>query len=148
MNTLFGKGAEPIIQRINNLDPQQQPLWGKMSAAQMLRHCQAPARVALGDLKLKRNLSGILLGSIIKRFLLRDGPIMRNAPTHPAFRVPEIPDFDAERQRLISLIRRIADGGPEIITRDAHPVFGKMSVREWDLLQWKHLDHHLRQFGA
>jgi hypothetical protein len=33
-------------------------------------------------------------------------------------------------------------------TKDAHPFFGKMTVKQWDYLQHKPLDHHLSQFGV
>ncbi|MDZ4803510.1 MAG: DUF1569 domain-containing protein [Candidatus Eisenbacteria bacterium] len=31
---------------------------------------------------------------------------------------------------------------------EPNPIFGNLSVDEWGKLSWKHLDHHLRQFGA
>ena len=35
-----------------------------------------------------------------------------------------------------------------VVTQDPHPFFGRMTGEEWDRLLWKHLDHHLRQFGV
>lgn len=29
-----------------------------------------------------------------------------------------------------------------------HPAFGRMRRADWGIWAWRHLDHHLRQFGA
>ncbi len=34
------------------------------------------------------------------------------------------------------------------LSKDPHPFFGNLNSEEWDTLNWKHLDHHLRQFGV
>ena len=138
-----------IIDRINNLSHQSQAQWGKMNVAQMLTHCQAPLRVAYGDLKLKRGLMGILFGSMFKKKLTRDEkPFDRNLPTDKAFLVIEKREFEKETNNLVALVKKFEQVGKNGITKDAHPFFGKMTPNEWDALQWKHLDHHLRQFGA
>ena len=62
MDSLFNKtGNDAIIQRIQSLTAESQPLWGKMNVAQMLSHCQAPLDVAFGDVKLKSNIIFLLL---------------------------------------------------------------------------------------
>jgi hypothetical protein len=119
-----------------------------MDPAQTLAHCQAPLRVAMGELKLKRGLIGILFGKLAKRDLMRPAPTRRNLPTAPEFRVADARQFEKERATLVALIRRYGDGGPAVLIQEPHPFFGPMTVEEWDTLQWKHLDHHLRQFGA
>jgi hypothetical protein len=53
-----------LLARVAKVRGDQKPLWGKMSAAQMFAHCQAPLEVALGDKKLKRSLIGFLFGGI------------------------------------------------------------------------------------
>jgi transposase InsO family protein len=57
-------------------------------------------------------------------------------------------DFVAERQRLRGLIDRFAAGGPAGCTKHPHSFFGPMTPEEWAALNYKHLDHHLRQFGV
>jgi hypothetical protein len=119
-----------------------------MDVAQMLAHCQQPLRVALGDLKLKRGLIGVLFGGMAKRKLLKPENWDHDMPTAPEFRIKEKREFRKEHEALLGLVRRFGRGGPSALTQEAHPFFGKLSVEQWDALQWKHLDHHLRQFGA
>jgi transposase InsO family protein len=53
-----------------------------------------------------------------------------------------------ERDRLSGLIDKFAAGGAAGCTRNPHSFFGKMTPEEWAILMYKHLDHHLRQFGV
>jgi hypothetical protein len=150
MESLFNKtGNQKLIERINLLNNASQAQWGKMNVSQMLKHCQAPLNVAFGELKLKRGLLAILFGGMIKKKLMKDEkPFDRNLPTDKSFIVADKKEFEKEKNELTGLIKRFAEKGPDGLTKDPHPFFGKLSGKEWDVLQWKHLDHHLRQFGA
>jgi len=137
-----------LIDRIEQLTPSSTPQWGKMNVAQMLAHCQVPLQVALGELQLKRGLVGFLFGSIAKKKLLGDEGFKPNMPTFSQAKTfGQQRDFKAEKQKLIEMVQRLTSG-PEVITREPHPFFGSLTVAEWDALQYKHLDHHLRQFGV
>lgn len=149
MSSLFAaKGAAEIVRRIESLRPDSPASWGKMDVAQMLAHCQVALNVALGELALKRSLIGILFGGLAKRKLLAPEPIGKNLPTAPEFRIRDRRDFAPERSKLIALVQRFQRAGPNGLTKKPHPFFGALTSSEWDTLQWKHLDHHLRQFGA
>ena len=139
---------QQIIYRINNLSPDNLPQWGKMNATQMLAHSQLPLKVAFGELKLKRGLLGMLFGGIAKRQLMADKPFKQNLPTAPQFLVKDYENFESEKGKLINMIQKFNVDGPGGLSKDPHPFFGKLTTDEWDLLQWKHLDHHLRQFGV
>jgi hypothetical protein len=139
---------DEMLARIQRLEPDSAAQWGKMSVAQMLAHCQQPLRVATDELKLKRGLIGILFGRIAKKQLLQDKPFKPNLPTSPEFVVVDVRDFARERQQLIVLIERFAAAGPSGLPTGPHPFFGVMTQAEWEALMWKHLDHHLRQFGS
>ena len=149
MKSLFqpSDNAE-FVERIQSLRPEVKAQWGKMSAAQMLAHCQVPLRVASGELKLKRGLFGILFGRLAKKKLAGPEPFQRGLPTAPEFVVRDARDFAVEHGRLVELVQRFGQRGPAGLTREPHPFFGPLTNEEWDLLQSKHLDHHLRQFGA
>ncbi|RYY64435.1 MAG: DinB family protein [Chitinophagaceae bacterium] len=148
MNDLFDSGSvSQILDRLYSLEPGQPPRWGKMSAAQMLRHCQAPFSVYFGELKLKQSFAGLLFGRIAKRKLFSDKPWPQGLPTAREFVVADDHAFDAERDRLAALIERFS-GSSILLHAPHHPFFGKMSAQDWSRLAWKHLDHHLRQFGA
>ncbi|MBI5852006.1 MAG: DinB family protein [Planctomycetes bacterium] len=147
--SLFDPGQRAkLLDRIAALRPDSQRRWGRMDVAQMLAHCQAPLRVALGDLKLKRGVMGILFGKMAKKKLLDPKPWKPGMPTAPEFIVKDRREFARERDTLVELVRRFGDGGPAALTADPHPFFGPLTAQEWDALQGRHLDHHLHQFGA
>ncbi|HMT27658.1 MAG TPA: DUF1569 domain-containing protein [Bacteroidia bacterium] len=134
-----------IIARINKLSPQSVALWGKMNVAQMMTHCQAQLRVAVGDEKLNHSIMGMLFGNWARKKLLEDKPFSKNLPTAPSFIVKNQPDFEEAKNKLIGLITRFNENS---ITKNPHPFFGKMTIEEWSTGTWKHLDHHLKQFGV
>ena len=145
--TLFQDGdRRELLDRVHRLQPGTSPRWGRMDAAQMLAHCQVPLRVALGEVKLSRGLIGVLFGGLAKKKLMGAEPFKPNLPTSAEFVVKDRRDFAREREQLVTLIERFATGGPAGLTRDPHPFFGAMTTAEWEVLMWKHLDHHLRQF--
>ena len=149
MKTLLSvSDCEEMIRRIHGLHPDSKPEWGKMSVAQMLAHCRTPLRVASGELRLKRSLIGLLFGGLAKKKLVAPEPFKRNLPTAKEFTVKDPRDFAIEKANLIAEVQRFTQRGADGITKEPHPFFGKMTVPEWETLQWKHLDHHLRQFGA
>jgi Protein of unknown function (DUF1569) len=149
MKSLFNAADNnEFIVRINKLTPEAKAVWGKMTVAQMLAHCQQPLKVAFGELKLKRGIPGILFGSYFKKKLTGKATFSRNSPTDPAFVVKEDKNFEEEKNKLIPLIQKFAKEGPAAIINEKHPFFGKLTPQDWDILQSKHLDHHLSQFGV
>ncbi len=148
MKSLFNIEENNLLkERINKLTPGSHALWGKMNVSQMLAHMQAAMLVSFGKLKLKGGLMSFLFGKIAKKQMLMDKPFKKNFPTIKEFKVAA-KDFDTEKNTLLSYVDRFITEGPEIITKEPHPFFGKLTLEEWDTLQWKHLDHHLRQFGV
>lgn len=137
-----------MTKRIRSVRADSARQWGKMDAAQMLAHCQVALRVALGDVQLKRGLLGLIFGPIAKRQLLAPGQFGRGLPTAPEFKVAGPRELEKERAALLALVERFGWGGPDGVTKEPHPFFGKLSPEDWNTLQWKHLDHHLRQFGC
>ncbi len=149
MKSLFNPtDNNEILNRINTLAPNVAPQWGKMQADQMLAHCHVAMQTAFGDVKLKRSLMGIFIGGIAKKQLIGSKPFKRNLPTDKHFVIHERHNFDEEKGKLTGLVKRFVQQGRSAISSDPHPFFGKLTVDEWDNLMWKHLDHHLRQFGA
>lgn len=148
MSLFRAEDAQLFVQRIKSLTPENKPMWGKMNVGQMLAHCQEPLKVALGDLVLKRTIIGFLLGGIAKKKILGENGFGKNSPTHPLFVMTDKRVFEREQSNLIALVERLHKGGASALTKETHPFFGRLSPQEWDALQSKHLDHHLRQFGV
>jgi hypothetical protein len=77
-----------------------------------------------------------------------DEPVRRNTPTVRDLVVADDRELGPERQPLCGLIDRFAAAGPAGCTTHPHSFFGPRTPREWAVLMYKHLDHHLRQFGV
>ena len=137
-----------MLARIAQLRANSPAQWGKMNPAQMLAHCQMPLRVATGELKLKRGLIGVLFGGFARKTLSGPKEFSRNMPTDPKFVVKDVRDYTRERGQLIALIERFSSGGERGLTKEKHPFFGALTTVQWEALMWKHLDHHMRQFGV
>jgi hypothetical protein len=142
--------ANQVKTRLGKLEPQSERQWGKMTAAQMLAHCSLSMQWAVGELVPEKGpLPGRLLGRLVKPMVFRnEDPLRKNSPTAKSLVVADERDFARERDRLSELIDQFAAGGAAGCTRNPHSFFGKMTPKEWAILMYKHLDHHLRQFGV
>ena len=136
--------------RLAQLQPESERQWGKMSAAQMLAHCSVAMEWATGEREMSAApLALRAVGRMIKPFALKDdAPMRRNSPTVKELIVVDDCDFSSEQERLRGLIGRFAAGGPAGCTTHPHSFFGRLTPEEWGVLMYKHLDHHLRQFGV
>lgn len=150
MKSLFNpKDNKDIIYRIEQLTPITLSQWGKMTVSQMLKHCQQPIKVAQGTLKLKPNwLISFFFARSAKKQLTDSQPLKRDLPTSKEFIINYEPNFEEAKKGLIELVSKFAQEGEGFIKNKKHPFFGEMTTQEWDTLQWKHLDHHLKQFGV
>jgi hypothetical protein len=136
-----------IKARLTQLKPDSPRQWGTMNAPQAVAHCAAGMEMALGESRPPRLVVGRIVGHFIKPMVLRDDePMRRNSPTAKNLVVQDQRDLSEERQRLCGQIDRFAAGGSAGCT--SHPFFGKLTPDEWAILMYKHLDHHLRQFGV
>lgn len=150
MKNLFEAArVEDVKKRTAQLRPDSERLWGKMNAAQAVAHCSAGLELALGDKTPPRVLVGRIMGWVVKPLVLKnDEPMRRNSPTVKDLVVQDKRDLGTERERLCGLIDRFAAAGPKGCTTHPHSFFGKLTPEEWAILTYKHLDHHLRQFGV
>lgn len=131
------------------LAPTSQRQWGTMNPGQALAHCTAGLELALGERTPPRMFVGRMIGGIIKPLVLRDDePMRRNSPTVKGLAISDERDLGKERERLCAIIDRFAAAGPAGCTTHPHSFFGRLTPDEWAILMYKHLDHHLRQFGA
>jgi hypothetical protein len=141
--------VEEVKERMAQLRPDSERLWGKMNAPQALAHCSAAVEWAVGDRIPPRMFLGRIMGRIVKPMVLgNDEPMRRNSPTAKDLVVQNERDLGTERERLRGLIDRFAACGPKGCTTHPHSFFGKLTPEEWATLMYKHLDHHLRQFGV
>jgi hypothetical protein len=150
MKHLFDEArVEEVQARMAQLRPESAGLWGTMNPAQALAHCALALEWAVGDRIPPRMWLGRIMGRMVKPMVLgNDAPLRRNSATAKDLVVRDAQDLDTERKRLRGLIDRFAAGGPAGCTTHPHSFFGRLTPEEWATLMYKHLDHHLRQFGA
>ena len=150
MKNLFEAATvEEVKERMAQLRPDSQRLWGKMNPAQALAHCSAGIELALGDRIPPRMVVGRIIGRIIKPMVVgNDAPMRRNSPTTKDLVVQDKRDLQTERERLRGLIDRFVAAGSNGCTTHPHSFFGPLTPDEWATLMYKHLDHHFRQFGV
>lgn len=134
-----------IEARLSRLRADSTPVWGRMTADQMLWHVNQALATSLGRLTPPPNR--MPLPRALVRFFGLTMPWPRNSPTNATWVARRHYDFDAELQHCRALIAEIVSR-PITDTPGTHPLFGQMSGTEQSRLHAKHLDHHLRQFGV
>lgn len=149
MQNLFDATAKKdILDRLESLSPAATRQWGKMEAAQMLAHCTVALEAGTGDKPRKQLFIGRVFGPFVRKGLLGEKPFSRNSPTDPTFVITDAREFAAEKDRLARLVQKFCERGREAAGKSVHSFLGRMSGDEWGLLMYKHIDHHLKQFGA
>ena len=149
MKTLYQRETvDEVILRVENLEPAAVRQWGKMDVAQMMAHCSAGLDMARGQLNPPRIFIGRLLGPIFKPVFTNEKPFGKNAPTDKKLVVSDQRDFVREQEQLKLKLRQFHEGGEAQCTRHPHPFFGALTPKAWGRGMYKHMDHHLRQFGA
>ena len=144
MNNLYdGHVKAEVMARINNLRPDSQGQWGKLDVAQMLAHCAAQLQFALGENESKLQYNAPIRW-IIKQTVGFRIPWPKNLPTAPEMTITDPRDLEREKRNLTDTINRFY----EMHQWHPHPIFGDMTKEEWGVIAFKHLDHHLRQFGV
>lgn len=133
------------LSRIEKLTPQTQPEWGSMTSSQMLAHCAEILEVSNGKELANTPLIAKLFKGMIRKMVVNEKPYPKGTGTHPQYKQKEDRDFDVEMVRLLAALAEFKSlRGAAIV----HPLFGAMTVDEKGWSAFKHLDHHLTQFGV
>lgn len=138
-----------LVARIDNLTPASQASWGKMSVDQMLAHLNVMFELALEDKHPRPNaFVKLLLKTLVKGKIVSEKPYPKNERTAPEMLIKEQRDFGIEKQRLVKYLNYISSKGESFFQNREHPSFGKLTTQEWSNTFYKHITHHLNQFGA
>ncbi|WP_152286491.1 DUF1569 domain-containing protein [Flavicella marina] len=150
MKNIFDKEVtEEIIGRIEKLNKNSQPVWGKMDVSQMFAHCCVTYELIFENTQPKPNkFKKMILGLLIKNIVVGTKPYKTNSRTAPEFLITEQKDFETEKTRLISFIRKTQELGVDYFEQKESHSFGKLTSKEWNNMFYKHLDHHLHQFSV
>ena len=144
-----GSIQRTATERINALTAESRPEWGKMDVAQMCAHCTETFEVMNGEKPLSKTpfIARLFKGSILKS-LTNDKPISKNSPTHPQYKKVDQMQLDREKERLVAVIDRFVKEDEAQANARVHPFFGEMTADQRGIGMYKHLDHHLKQFGV
>jgi hypothetical protein len=149
MKNIFDRTVnDEIIERIHALTHESQPLWGKMNVAQMLAHCSVTYDGIYEDkLPPIGGFKKFILKLLIKKYIVSETPYKKNSRTAPEFIIVDKRDFELEKERLVNYITKTQSLGEAHFDGKESRSLGKLSINEWNNLFYKHLDHHLKQFG-
>ncbi len=149
MKTIFDAETHAeLLERLDRLAQDNERQWGKMSPSQMMEHNAVALEMATGKVPMQQAFLGKAIGWIFKDGFLGEKPMPKNAPTGPTLKIQNEPDFEATRERLKGLIsdfHRLGESGTD---GNIHGFFGPLTGRQWGETQYKHVDHHLQQFGV
>lgn len=138
---------EEILTRIDRLSSNSKRQWGKMNVAQMMAHCSAFQDIAMGESSPKRSWLGIFVGNFAKPIFYNEKTLPKNMSTIPTILIVNDRDFSKEKEKLKQKLLQFHADGPEKCTTHPHSFFGKLTAEQWGKGIYKHLDHHLKQFG-
>ena len=132
--------------RMERLVWNRQAEWGRFTAPKMVCHLADSLKMAMGDLQVTPKRLPIRYPPL-KQLIIYLAPFPKGAPTAPELLVREPQEWAHDVADVQALLDRAAgcrttDAWPE------HPAFGKLSRRAWGVLVYRHMDHHLKQFGA
>ena len=147
MKTLFDEGLRnAMLARINAVTADLQPKWGKMNAEKMLCHLVHSMRMGVGELPVKAVKLPIRY-TPIRQLMIYVLPFPKGAPTARELMPSNPLEIEESKRELARLFRTFGELA-SLKEWPEHPAFGPIGKRGWGVLSWRHLDHHLRQFGA
>lgn len=150
MKNIFDKEVtQEVLRRIDTLIPESKPLWGKMNVSQMYAHCNVTYEMVYEDKHPKPNfVLKFILKTFVKSKVVGEVPYDKNGQTAPQFIMKESKCFEQEKKRLVEYILKTQELGADAFDGKESHSFGALTKAEWNVMFYKHLDHHLTQFGA
>ena len=135
-----------INDRVAGLAWDRRAEWGKFTAPKMICHLAESLKMAMGDLQVAPKHLPIRYPPL-KQLIIYAAPFPKGAPTAPELLAREPREWATDVADVQALLAR-AGSARTTDTWPEHPAFGKLSRRAWGVLIYRHMDHHLRQFGA
>ena len=148
MRSILNEGDRVAIHsRVQSLSVSSTGRWGSMDVTGMLQHLRLSAQMTVGELQVPSANKRAFQVFPLKHLILYVLPFPKGAPTAPELKPGVAVSLDEEQAAVLELLERIGTG-PREGAGPAHPLFGPLSWREWGVATYKHVDHHLKQFGA
>jgi hypothetical protein len=140
------RDRENIERRLNVLAADAERQWGTLTPQAAVAHLADSMRMALGQIQ-DAPLRTALRYPPLKWLALYVLPMPKGVRGPDAYFTTPPTTLDEDRGELIRLIeecrRRPADA-----SWGENPFFGPLTKAQWGALAYKHIDHHLRQFGC
>ena len=147
MKTLFDPAVrDGLLARLEHVTADSRPRWGRMNVEQMLTHLVEAMRMANGEFPTRPKKMVTRL-PVLRELFVYWLPWPKGAPGPRELFPASSRAVDESKVELVRLVNLLGERGAQKEWPD-HPVFGKLSSRGWARLGWRHMDHHLRQFGA
>ena len=141
---------EDLPAKLKKLDRNSQPLWGKMSPADMLNHLRLAVRMSIEQEDVEVQTPADKLPGY-KKFLMSEHPFPKNAEAPSqlilAQQAPASDLDDLKLQLMKALVEMQSYFEKNPAHSAVHPTFGRLNVTEWKHLHKKHILHHCSQFG-
>jgi Protein of unknown function (DUF1569) len=135
-----------LVERLGKLRPDAKAQWGSFDAPRMMSHLSSALDEGLGVLTVPPSGPWMMRHFPVKQLAVYVVPMPKwaKAPGELLARAPA--DFEADRRGVLERMERVA-ARPKGLG-STHFLLGPLTNDQWGALSWKHIDHHLRQFGA
>jgi len=147
-NILNDQNYSEIRNRIQILSATNPQCWGKMKIEQMLVHCTRQLKLAVGEISSDPQGASFLRTRLGKWILFSSIPWPKGAETPAEMNAKlasfSLNDIEIEKSELLHYLEKAREQEQLM----PHPFFGELNRKEWARLIYKHLDHHLKQFGS
>ena len=138
------------VKLLNQLQPDQKPLWGKMTPQHMVEHLYKAVQASINEINLNVFTEERKI-PILKKLFLGERALPKefmNPAIGPELLTLEFKDLNnaiIEFENVQKRYEQFFINNPSVKT--AHPIFGYLTKEEWDIFHQKHYKHHLAQFG-
>src|SRR5580693_5960030 len=135
--------------RVESVTPNSPRQWGTMEIDQMLHHLNLACGASLRFYNLPDE--SYLTSRTFFKWILVDWfpeqPVGLRLPA--GFKIPHDQEFefDFEKAQLLKILE-VAGRADTPQAWKPHPMFGRMTAKEWGKLLLIHVDYHLKQFAA
>lgn len=148
MKRLTSENVGVYLDRLSRISPEAKPVFGSLTPAGLMAHLRRTFEISLGEYEVP--LMRVPAPRVLLRWMvLAPIPWPRGKIKAPAEFTPDAEGFEAERARLVKAVGRFqafAEANPSAC--GVSPLAGPMTMRQWQRLHLRHLEHHLRQFEA
>ena len=142
-----------VVQLMNAFAQDAKSNWGKMNIQQMVEHVTDFFKVSFEHITFDLVTPEEHLPKY-KEFLMSDKEFRENTKAPESVlgadpvgaRSSSLKEALEELQKSINSFFEYFQKDPLLTT--THPVFGPLNFEEWVLLHYKHVIHHLKQFGS